>query len=87
MPWFTMRADLSVRAPDHIPTNLPRLVPLPALPQVEMGLEQQPQQLTALGLDQVLQVVVGQRGRLRAGQHPCQALEGPYRGGERIAGV
>ena len=87
MPHLAVRTDLSVRTTDHLVFRLPQLFPLPLLPQVEMCLEQQPQQFTALKPDKVLKFVVGQHGRLRNGQRALQAVEGPCRGSERIDGI
>jgi hypothetical protein len=46
-----MRADLPVRTTDRPVFCLPNLFPLPLLPQIEVALEEQPQQFTALKPD------------------------------------
>ncbi|MET9550372.1 hypothetical protein ABZY36_34485 [Streptomyces sp. NPDC006627] len=84
MAHLAMRANLSVRTPDRRAAGAFPLLALGLLPQVEMGLEQQPQQLAASRLDQVLQIVVGQRCRGGGGQLLGQAVEGPCGGGEPI---
>jgi hypothetical protein len=86
VPRLAVRTDLPVRTADRL-FCLPHLFPLPLLPQIEVALEQQPQQLTAPGTDKVFEFVMGQRGRLRAGQRTFQAVEGPCRGSERIDGI
>jgi hypothetical protein len=82
-----MRADLPVRVADHRFLCLPYLFPFSVFPQVEVSLEQQSQQFTALEPDKVLGLVMGQAGRLRAGQLASQAVEGPHRDGEWIDGI
>lgn len=82
-----MRADLPVRTTDRPVCCLSNLFPLPLLPQIEVALEEQPQQLTALKPDEVFECVMGQRGRLRAGQRAFQAVEGPCRGSKWIDGI
>lgn len=55
---LAMRAGLPVRTTDHPVFCLLNLLPL--LPQIEVALEEQPQQLTALKPDEVFEFVMGQ---------------------------
>ncbi|MGW7067034.1 hypothetical protein [Streptomyces sp. NPDC054872] len=59
MAHLAMRANQSVRTPDRRAAGAFPLLALGPLPQVEMGLEQQPQQFAAPRLDRVLQIVAG----------------------------